>query len=106
MSRDSVRYGRVPKRCRQQSEYNQATDTNVSSASDNTDRDVRLYIRDQRQMYALIQADTEAERRQLELYDVILMVSQAHHCNCPYTDDNMKNVSMMPMHFVSVTYAY
>ncbi len=44
--------------------------------------------------------DTELEKRQLALYDIILGVSQAHHANCNYTDDKIKNLALRPMHFV------
>ncbi len=47
------------------------------------------------------EVDSEMEKKQLALYDIILSVSQAHHTNCTYTDDKIKNLAQRPMHFVS-----
>uniref|UniRef100_A0A914UU07 Ecdysone-induced protein 78C n=1 Tax=Plectus sambesii TaxID=2011161 RepID=A0A914UU07_9BILA len=77
MSRDSVRYGRVPKRSRERLQ----DDARVSSMTGDAE------------------ADSELEKKQLALYDIILSVSQAHHSNCNYTDDKIKNLTHRPMHF-------
>ncbi|XP_071057425.1 ecdysone-induced protein 78C isoform X3 [Onthophagus taurus] len=73
MSRDSVRYGRVPKRSRERS-------TEESSRVSTTEAD---------------QSDNET--KQLAVYDVILTVSQAHHANCGYTEDNTRNLIRKPL---------
>ena len=78
----AVRYGRVPKRSRDRPD---GTDTRVSS----------MMSAD------IIEADSELEKKQLAVYDIILSVSQAHHSNCAYTDDKMKNVALRPLNFVS-----
>ncbi|XP_036369149.1 nuclear receptor subfamily 1 group D member 2-like isoform X2 [Octopus sinensis] len=65
MSRDSVRYGRVPKR---------------SKSLD----DQRIGIADSSQ------DPTSLEKKQLEIYDTILSVSQAHLANCALTEDKLK----------------
>ncbi|KAF2895676.1 hypothetical protein ILUMI_10498 [Ignelater luminosus] len=73
MSRDSVRYGRVPKRSRERS-------TDESSRVTTTDAD---------------QSDTET--KQLAVYDIILTVSQAHHANCGYTEEHTRNLVRKPL---------
>jgi hypothetical protein len=82
MSRDSVRYGRVPKRTRSGTDG----DNRVTSASGGDETET----------------DAEVEKKQLALYDIILSVSQAHHSNCPYTEEKMKNVTMRPLNFVGL----
>ncbi|ESO91576.1 hypothetical protein LOTGIDRAFT_122023 [Lottia gigantea] len=67
MSRDSVRYGRVPKRSKSQ------------------DHDQRVSSTDN------LQEQTALESKQLAIYDVILSISQAHHAHCAVTEDKMKN---------------
>ncbi|KAL3843210.1 hypothetical protein ACJMK2_021155 [Sinanodonta woodiana] len=65
MSRDSVRYGRVPKRSKSQDEQHvTSTDTSLDP--------------------------TSIENKQLAIYDIILNVSQAHHTNCGVTEDKVK----------------
>ncbi|XP_033751290.1 ecdysone-induced protein 78C-like [Pecten maximus] len=67
MSRDSVRYGRVPKRSKSQD------DQCVTSTDQNLDQ-------------------TDLENKQLAIYDIILSVSQAHHANCTVTEDKVKHI--------------
>ncbi|XP_069133665.1 ecdysone-induced protein 78C-like isoform X2 [Argopecten irradians] len=67
MSRDSVRYGRVPKRSKSQD------DQCVSSTDQHLDQ-------------------TDLESKQLAIYDIILSVSQAHHANCTVTEDKVKHI--------------
>ncbi|CAH1371735.1 hypothetical protein MTP99_013194 [Tenebrio molitor] len=73
MSRDSVRYGRVPKRSRERS-------TEESSRVTTTDAD-----------------QSDSETKQLAVYDVILTVSQAHHANCGYTEEHTRNLVRKPV---------
>lgn len=73
MSRDSVRYGRVPKRSRERS-------TEETSRVTTSDAD-----------------QSDSESKQLAVYDVILTVSQAHHANCGYTEENTRNLSRKPI---------
>ncbi|CAH2009122.1 unnamed protein product [Acanthoscelides obtectus] len=75
MSRDSVRYGRVPKRSR---ERGNSTDESTRVTTSDAD-----------------QSDTET--KQLAVYDVILTVSQAHHANCSYTEDNTRSLTRKPV---------
>lgn len=67
MSRDSVRFGRVPKRSKSMDEH-------LVSSSDS------------------ILEQSALESKQLEIYDVILSVSQAHLANCGLTDDKLKSL--------------
>lgn len=80
----AVRYGRVPKRSRERMQ----DETRVTSMTGESE------------------VDSELEKRQLALYDIILGVSQAHHANCNYTDDKIKNLALRPMHFVRVYFEY
>ncbi|KAJ8937886.1 hypothetical protein NQ318_021709 [Aromia moschata] len=68
-----VRYGRVPKRSRERSveEHSRVT----TSDPDQSD----------------------AETKQLAVYDVILTVSQAHHANCGYTEEHTRNLVRKPI---------
>ncbi|XP_059179020.1 ecdysone-induced protein 78C-like [Physella acuta] len=71
MSRDSVRYGRVPKRSKSQEEQS------VSSSDSSQDQ-------------------TALESKQLAIYDVILSISQAHHAHCAITEDKIKSIVRHP----------
>ncbi|KAL5007850.1 hypothetical protein ScPMuIL_016656 [Solemya velum] len=67
MSRDSVRYGRVPKRSKSQDEQR------VTSSDSSQDQ-------------------MTIESKQLAMYDIILSVSQAHHAHSGITEDKIKNM--------------
>ncbi|EEB13323.1 Nuclear hormone receptor E75, putative [Pediculus humanus corporis] len=73
MSRDSVRYGRVPKRSRERS----------------TEEQSRVSTSDAEQ--------SDSDTKQLAVYDVILTVSQAHHANCGYTEEHTRNLVRKPI---------
>ncbi|XP_043239972.1 ecdysone-induced protein 78C-like isoform X2 [Amphibalanus amphitrite] len=75
MSRDSVRYGRVPKRSRERCEL----EGRVPSSDDDQSRDM--------------------ETRQLAIYDVILTVSQAHHAHCSFTEEKTRSLTRRPAVF-------
>lgn len=62
-----MRYGRVPKRSREHSteEVSQLVASNEQ---------------------------TEPDSKELEVYDLILTVSQAHHANCAYTEESTRNL--------------
>ncbi|KAK2149499.1 hypothetical protein LSH36_449g03009 [Paralvinella palmiformis] len=76
MSRDSVRYGRVPKGSKT------AEEQYVSSA--------------EHQQYQVA-----LEKQQLAMYDIILTVSQAHHSNCNTTDEKIKSISKKTFTLIS-----
>ncbi|CAG5131516.1 unnamed protein product [Candidula unifasciata] len=71
MSRDSVRYGRVPKRSKSQE------DQSVTSSDSSLDQ-------------------SALESKQLAIYDIILCISQAHHAHCAITEDKVKNIVQHP----------
>lgn len=74
MSKDSVRYGRVPKRSREKSEDNQVTQSE-------TEHPVQNY-----------------EYKQM-MYDIILSVSEAHRANCAYTEEKTRGLVRKPALF-------
>jgi nuclear receptor subfamily 1 group D protein 3 len=76
MSRDSVRYGRVPKRSKSVEETKVTTTESV-------------------------QNQTALENKQLAIYDIILTISQAHHANCVLTEDKAKNLLRTPHTLIS-----
>ncbi|KAL0279738.1 UNVERIFIED_CONTAM: hypothetical protein PYX00_001237 [Menopon gallinae] len=73
MSRDSVRYGRVPKRSRERS----------------TEEQSRVSTSDAEQ--------SDPDTKQLAVYDIILTVSQAHHANCGYTEEQTRGLVRKPL---------
>ncbi|XP_035205960.1 ecdysone-induced protein 78C-like isoform X2 [Stegodyphus dumicola] len=72
MSRDSVRYGRVPKRSRERMEENRVT----QSEADQSIRDI--------------------ENKELAMYDMTLTIAQAHHSNCAYTELRTRGLVRKP----------
>ncbi|GBM06531.1 Ecdysone-induced protein 78C [Araneus ventricosus] len=80
MSRDSVRYGRVPKRTRERMEESRV----AQAESDQSLRDM--------------------ENKEVALYDLTLTVSQAHHANCDYTDMRTRGMVKKPAIFVSTAH--
>ncbi|GFQ84126.1 ecdysone-induced protein 78C [Trichonephila clavata] len=75
MSRDSVRYGRVPKRTRERMEETRV----AQSENDQSIRDM--------------------ESKELAIYDLTLTVTQAHHVNCDYTDMRTRGLVKKPAIF-------
>ncbi|XP_044750697.1 ecdysone-induced protein 78C isoform X2 [Coccinella septempunctata] len=78
MSRDSVRYGRVPKRSRERSiEENSRVTT--SDEADQSSRDV--------------------DAGPSQYHNLFLTISQAHMTNCVYTDEHIQNLIENPLVF-------
>ncbi|XP_022247854.1 ecdysone-induced protein 78C-like isoform X2 [Limulus polyphemus] len=75
MSRDSVRYGRVPKRSRERNDESRVTQAEAD------------------------QSAKELENKQLAMYDIILTISQAHHTNCAYTEEKTRSLVRKPAIF-------
>ncbi|KAK9882806.1 hypothetical protein WA026_023319 [Henosepilachna vigintioctopunctata] len=75
MSRDSVRYGRVPKRSRERS----TEETPMVTTSGDADQSI------------------DSETKSLAVYDIILSVSQAHHEYCGYTEEYTRNLIGKPL---------
>ncbi|CAH0389919.1 unnamed protein product [Bemisia tabaci] len=76
MSRDSVRYGRVPKRSRERGEGSDVRVTTSDSSSDQS---------------------CDIDNKHLAIYDVILTVSQAYQSNCDYTEEQTKTLTRKPL---------
>ncbi|XP_013773938.1 ecdysone-induced protein 78C-like [Limulus polyphemus] len=75
MSKDSVRFGRVPKRSRELNEDGRVTQAEAD------------------------QSQRELENKQIAMYDVILTISQAHHTSCAYTEEKTRNLVRKPAIF-------
>lgn len=91
-----MRYGRVPKRSRGQLSGSAAGGAGARTSGGSATDDTRVSS-----MSEDVEVDSELEKKQLALYDVILSVSQAHHSHCAYTDDKVKNLTQRPIHFVN-----
>ncbi|XP_054274904.1 ecdysone-induced protein 78C-like isoform X2 [Macrosteles quadrilineatus] len=83
MSRDSVRYGRVPKRSRPQSEGGEKEDARVST-SDSSEP-------------LPMPSTPEMDSKGVALYEIILTVAQAHQANCEYTEEQTRGLLRKPI---------
>ncbi|KAI5729965.1 hypothetical protein M8J76_008483 [Diaphorina citri] len=91
MSRDSVRYGRVPKRSRERSD-SETGSTRVSTTGAEPPSSLETAGPVQS-----LPSSTELDTKQLLTYDVILAVSQAHHSNCEYTEEGTRRLVRKPV---------
>lgn len=108
MSRDSVRYGRVPKRSRERSAGSSGSEENrVTSASSE-----HMVSDGASSPEAGIAGSPDGsglgttsvpgsgprdlENKQLEMYDIILTISQTHHAHCAYTEDKTRGLIRKP----------
>ncbi|XP_030765678.1 ecdysone-induced protein 78C isoform X2 [Sitophilus oryzae] len=119
MSRDSVRYGRVPKRSRERSVEDQQPASRVVSTTTAPDVVVAVVSPSSNTVTtteamspsSVVTAATNTavtpsanacsvivdnDSKQVALYDVILEVSQAHHANCNYTDERTRSLQKRP----------
>jgi len=79
----AVRYGRVPKRSRERGgEESTAPPARVSSSD---------------------AEQSDAETKQLAVYDIILTVSQAFHANCGYTEEQTRGLVRKPLQVTPVS---
>ncbi|KAI2807605.1 hypothetical protein BLOT_005542 [Blomia tropicalis] len=83
MSRDSVRYGRVPKKSKEKERLEEKANGVTQAEADQSS------------------AAAEIDSKDLALYDTILTISQAHHANCSYTDDKIKGLSKKPIFVIT-----
>uniref|UniRef100_A0A8D9E4H1 Probable nuclear hormone receptor HR3 n=1 Tax=Cacopsylla melanoneura TaxID=428564 RepID=A0A8D9E4H1_9HEMI len=96
MSRDSVRYGRVPKRSRERSDSE--TGSSRVSTTGSSDPSASLDSGGSATPTTpTLASSTELDTKQLLTYDVILAVSQAHHSNCEYTEENTRLLVRKPV---------
>ncbi|KAL3249648.1 hypothetical protein MRX96_055859 [Rhipicephalus microplus] len=84
MSRDSVRYGRVPKRSRERGGSSGLSGEEGLSLGSPGEAD---------------QCARDLESQQLAMYDIILTISQAHHAHCAYTEDKTRAFVRRPAIF-------
>ncbi|XP_076230849.1 ecdysone-induced protein 78C isoform X2 [Calliopsis andreniformis] len=124
MSRDSVRYGRVPKRSRERGpedgvpttttttttttgvqhltspgagNNNNNNNNNTTSQNNNNNNQGQNTIACVPPA-AVVEADqSDADVKQLAVYDVILQVSQAHHAHCGFTEESTRGIVRKPM---------
>ncbi|XP_071865407.1 ecdysone-induced protein 78C isoform X3 [Bombus fervidus] len=127
MSRDSVRYGRVPKRSRergpedtvptttstttttgvQQLTSSAGANNNNNNTNNNNNNTSSQNNNNNSQAQnaipcvppaAVVEADqSDADVKQLAVYDVILQVSQAHHAHCGFTEESTRGIVRKPM---------
>lgn len=86
MSRDSVRYGRVPKRSRERGGSSGLAGEEGLSLGSPGEAD---------------QCARDLESQQLAMYDIILTISQAHHAHCAYTEEKTRALVRRPAIFGS-----
>ncbi|EEC12905.1 nuclear receptor, putative, partial [Ixodes scapularis] len=91
MSRDSVRYGRVPKRSRERGSSSGA----APLSGDEGGGVASLGSPGQEEQCA-----RDLETQQLAMYDIILTISQAHHAHCAYTEEKTRSLARRPAIFV------
>ncbi|XP_075545202.1 ecdysone-induced protein 78C isoform X2 [Dermacentor variabilis] len=84
MSRDSVRYGRVPKRSRERGGSSGLSGEEGLSLGSPGEAD---------------QCARDLESQQLAMYDIILTISQAHHAHCAYTEEKTRALVRRPAIF-------
>ncbi|KZC09254.1 Ecdysone-induced protein 78C [Dufourea novaeangliae] len=96
MSRDSVRYGRVPKRSRERGPEDTVPTTTTTTTT--TTGVQQLTSPACVPPAAVVEADqSDADVKQLAVYDVILQVSQAHHAHCGFTEESTRGIVRKPM---------
>ncbi|KAM7293149.1 ecdysone-induced protein 78C isoform X1 [Ixodes scapularis] len=94
MSRDSVRYGRVPKRSRERGSSSGA----APLSGDEGGGVASLGSPGQEEQCA-----RDLETQQLAMYDIILTISQAHHAHCAYTEEKTRSLARRPAIFFKKT---
>ncbi|KAL1517706.1 hypothetical protein ABEB36_001438 [Hypothenemus hampei] len=102
MSRDSVRYGRVPKRSRERS-----VEDNPSRVSTTAPDVVPVVSPSPNNSEAMSpvsattgsapSVDNTDSALHLAVYDIILGISQAHHANCNYIEERMRTLQRRPL---------
>ncbi|XP_019770859.2 ecdysone-induced protein 78C isoform X1 [Dendroctonus ponderosae] len=108
MSRDSVRYGRVPKRSRERSVEDNPSRVSttapdvisvVSPAPNTTEAMSPTSAVPNTTTITTTTSSVVIDNdiKQLAVYDIILGISQAHHANCNYTDERMRNLQRRPL---------
>ncbi|XP_059611228.1 ecdysone-induced protein 78C [Phlebotomus argentipes] len=94
MSRDSVRYGRVPKKPRDSPRLPDNSSAAVSSSSGCSTADT---VASSSQLVSIVTDIDTPNSEELSVNDIISLVSQAHSAFCNYTDDLLKTLSRKPI---------
>ncbi|XP_055700138.1 ecdysone-induced protein 78C [Phlebotomus papatasi] len=92
MSRDSVRYGRVPKKPRDSQRL--LENATVSSSSGTSQADS---VASSSQLVNIVTDIEGPNSEELSIQDIISLVSQAHSAFCTYTDDLLKSLNRKPI---------
>lgn len=114
MSRDSVRYGRVPKRSRERSAGSSGSEENrvTSNSSDHGASSPEAGITGSpggginNSTSSNSPGVREMENKQLEMYDIILTISQTHHAHCAYTEEKTRGLIRKPAAIFSLQDEY
>ncbi|KAH9414372.1 hypothetical protein DERP_012021 [Dermatophagoides pteronyssinus] len=83
MSRDSVRYGRVPKKSKEKERLDENKRVTQAEADQSSNGD--------------------NESKDLACYEIALTISQAHHDNCSYTNEKIKGINKKPIYLLSTS---
>lgn len=96
MSRDSVRYGRVPKRSRERGGSSSSTSSVSGSEENRVSTSVSSSDHGGTSSPEII---AKSESTSLAMYDIILTISQAHHAHCSYTEEKTRGIIRKPAIF-------
>lgn len=77
----AVRYGRVPKKSKEKERMDEKSRVTQAEADQSSNGD--------------------NESKDLACYEIALTISQAHHDNCPYTEEKIKGINKKPIFLVS-----
>lgn len=91
----AVRYGRVPKRSRERIAADSTEMNRVSTTNDNGNNADNNSVDSNN-------PPQDLDAKQIAMYDLAIIISQAHHANCPYLEDRMaiaKEIQLdLPLH--------
>lgn len=96
MSRDSVRYGRVPKRSRERGGSSSSTSSVSGSEENRVSTSVSSSDHGGTSSPEII---AKSDSTSLAIYDIILTISQAHHAHCSYTEEKTRGLIRKPAIF-------
>ncbi|GAB0088278.1 Ecdysone-induced protein 78C [Sergentomyia squamirostris] len=95
MSRDSVRYGRVPKKSRDSPRLSEASSI-VSSTSISSET-IPVSPAESSQLVNIVTDAESSNCEEMSVQDIISVVSQAHTAFCTYTDNMIKSLNRKPV---------
>ncbi|XP_055679851.1 ecdysone-induced protein 78C isoform X2 [Lutzomyia longipalpis] len=99
MSRDSVRYGRVPKKPRDSPRLSSEGSSTVSSSSSGGPLHMveSTVVASSSQLASIVTDIEGSNSDELSVQDIINLVSHAHSAFCTYTDDLLKSLNRKPV---------